>query len=188
MSDEDWEMFVLYWYFVRSEEEAIIKEERNLFEKRNNEQMSLKIIEEKKEGKDCSEERGDENQDKLIYEPEIELSNKNLSHYSPAQRIYLDRLECSSGEYKSENGEYSAYAGGLLLVPLLGRYNFAPTIERIIKIKTNEGYNLRELCLTLFYFDIFGFQSIENFKTVYPEEFGILIGKMNSPSILTLRE
>ena len=47
--------------------------------------------------------------------------------------------------------------------------------------------NLRELCLTLFYFDIFGFQSIENFKTVYPEEFGILIGKMNSPSILTLR-
>ena len=173
--------------FIKKGDKAIIKEEKNLFEKRNNEQMILKITEEKKEGKDYSEERGDENQDNLIYEPEIELSNKNLSHYSPAQRIYLDRLECSSGEYKSENGEYSAYAGGLLLIPLLERYKFTPTIERIIKINTNEGYNLRELCLTLLYFDVFGFQSIENFKTVYPEEFGILIGKSSSPSIFTLR-
>lgn len=57
----------------------------------------------------------------------------------------------------------------------------------MIDIKTYEGYCLEQLCLTLFYFDIFGFESIENFKTVYPEEFGILIGKLNSPSIFTLR-
>jgi hypothetical protein len=58
-----------------------------------------------------------------------------------------------------EQGSYSAYAGGLLFAPLLERYNFLPT----------------------------RFESMENFKTVYPEEFGILIGKSLSPSIRTLR-
>jgi hypothetical protein len=62
-----------------------------------------------------------------------------------------------------------------------------PTIKRAIDIETYEGYTLEQLCLTLLYCDIFGFRSIENFKTVYPEEFGILIGKLFSPSIFTIR-
>ncbi|MBI4681238.1 MAG: helix-turn-helix domain-containing protein [Nitrospirae bacterium] len=113
--------------------------------------------------------------------------NKAKRVYSSAQRIYLDQLEQSSYELKIEKGEYNTYAGGLLFVPLLKRYNFIPMIKRIIDINTHEGYSLEELCLTLFYFDIFEFESIENFKTVYPEEFGILTGKLRSPSIWTLR-
>jgi len=50
--------------------------------------------------------------------------------YSPAQRVYLDRLE---------QGAYNAYAGGLLLAPLLARYHFVPTLSRIITIATHEG-------------------------------------------------
>src|SRR5436309_9141156 len=51
--------------------------------------------------------------------------------YSPAQRVYLDRLE---------QGAYNAYAGGLLFAPLLARYNFAATLSRVITIATHEGY------------------------------------------------
>ncbi len=101
-----------------------------------------------------------------------------MRYYSSAERIYLNRLE---------QGEYNTYAGALLFLPLLERYNFLPTIKQIIKIKMYEGYRLEQLCLTLFYFDIFGFRSIENFKTVYPDEYGILIGRQSSPSIYTLR-
>ena len=103
---------------------------------------------------------------------------KVRSSYSQSQRIYLDELE---------QGEYNAYAGGLLFAPLLERYNFLPMIKQVIGIETHEGYSLDELCLTLFHFDLFRFESMENFKTAYPEEFGILIGKLLSPSIRTLR-
>lgn len=60
-------------------------------------------------------------------------------------------------------------------------------LKRVIDIPTYEGYSLEELCLTLFYFDVFGFRSMEDFKRVYPEEFGILIGRSYSPSLFTLR-
>lgn len=163
--------------FIRGRVKPIKVEERNLFEEKTG-QLELETFEDRTAEKDCVKEDENNNENDLSYDSLMDSNKENISNYSRAQRIYLDR---------QERGEYSAYAGGLLLVPLLKRYNFAPTIERIIKIKTNEGYNLRELCLTLLYFDIFGFSSIENFKTVYPEEFGILIGKMNSPSILTLR-
>jgi len=98
--------------------------------------------------------------------------------YSPAQRVYLDRLE---------QGAYNAYAGGLLFAPLLARYNFVPTLSRIITIATHEGYSLEELGLTLFYLDVFGFRSLEDFKRAYPEEFGVLLGRTQSPSLFTLR-
>jgi len=103
---------------------------------------------------------------------------RGLRHYSSIEREYLDRLE---------QGEYNIYGGGLLLIPLLKRYKYLPTIKKVVNIETYEGYCLEQLCLTLFYFDIFGFESIENFKTVYPEEFGMLISKISSPSIFTLR-
>src|SRR6266849_4781754 len=46
--------------------------------------------------------------------------------YSPAQRVYLDRLE---------QGAYNAYAGGLLFAPLLARYNFVPTLRSVITLR-----------------------------------------------------
>ena len=98
--------------------------------------------------------------------------------YSPAQRVYLDRLE---------QGAYNAYAGGLLFAPLLARYDFLPALSRVITIATHEGYSLEELGLTLFYLDVFGFRSMEDFKRAYPEEFGLLMGRAQSPSLFTLR-
>ena len=99
-------------------------------------------------------------------------------YYSPAQRVYLDQLE---------QGAYNAYAGGLLFAPLLARYNFVPTLSRVITISTHEGYSLQELGLTLFYMDVFGFRSLEDFKRAYAEEFGLLMGRTQSPSLFTLR-
>jgi transposase len=98
--------------------------------------------------------------------------------YSSAQRVYLDRLE---------QGAYNAYAGGLLFAPLLARYHFLPTLSRVITTATQEGYSLAELALTLFYLDLFGFRSLEDFKRAYPEEFGVLMGRTQSPSLFTLR-
>jgi hypothetical protein len=98
--------------------------------------------------------------------------------HSRAQRVYLDRLE---------QGEDNAYAGGLLLTPLLARYRFLPTLSQVITIPTHEGYSLEELALTLFYLDLFGFRSLEDFKRAYPEEFGVLVGRAHSPSLFTLR-
>ncbi len=101
-----------------------------------------------------------------------------LRYYSHAQRRYLDQLE---------QGYYNAYAGGLLFVPLMEQYSFLPTLKRVIDIPTYEGYSLEELCVTLFYLDVFGFRSMEDFKRAYPEEFGLLMGRSYSPSLYTLR-
>ncbi len=98
--------------------------------------------------------------------------------YSPGQRVYLDRLE---------QGAYNAYAGGLLFAPLLARYDFLPTLSRVIRIATHEGYSLEELGLTVFYLDVFGFRSMEDFKRAYREELGLLMGRAQSPSLFTLR-
>ena len=98
--------------------------------------------------------------------------------YSRAQRVYLDQLE---------QGEENSYAGGLLLTPLLERHRFLPILSQVIRIPTCEGYSLEELGLTLFYLDLFGFRSLEDFKRAYPEEFGVLVGRAQSPSLFTLR-
>lgn len=153
--------------------------QENLFDAMENEQLKLKF--ENFSGKASN--------DKKIFSPKKTekkeksdfnnwRNNRGLRNYSSSERIYLNRLEV---------GEYNMYGGGLLFVPLLERYKFLDTIKNKINIKTCNGYSLEQLCLTLFYFDIFGFNSIENFKTVYSEEFGILIGKLNSPGIKTLR-
>jgi hypothetical protein len=107
-----------------------------------------------------------------------DLRQGNRGNYSPAQRVYLDQLE---------QGDYNAYAGGLLFAPLVARYNFLATLTRMIAIRTYEGYSLEELGLTLFYLDVFGFRSMEDFKRAYPEEFGVLMGRTQSPSLFTLR-
>ena len=99
-------------------------------------------------------------------------------HYSSGQRVYLDHLE---------EGDYNAYAGGLLFAPLLRCYDFIKTIREVITIPTYEGYSLEELALTLFYWDVFEFRSMEDFKRAYLEEFGVLVGRTQSPSLFTLR-
>ena len=70
---------------------------------------------------------------------------------------------------------------------MLARYHFLPTLCRVITIATHEGYSLDELALTLFYLDVFGFRSMEDFKRAYAEEFGLLMGRAQSPSLFTLR-
>ena len=107
-----------------------------------------------------------------------DLQQGNRGDYSPAQRVYLDQLE---------QGDYNAYAGGLLFAPLLARSSFLATLSRTITLRTYEGYSLEELGLTLFYLDVFGFRSLEDFKRAYPEEFGVLVGRASSPSLFTLR-
>ena len=72
-------------------------------------------------------------------------------------------------------------------MPLLARYDFLPTLSKVITIATYEGYSLEELALTFFYLDVFGFRSMEDFKRAYPEEFGVLVGRTQSPSLFTLR-
>ncbi len=103
---------------------------------------------------------------------------RDRSSYSRAQRIYLDRFE---------QGEYNAYAGGLLFVPFLERYSFLPTLKRVMDIGSYEGYSFEELCLNLLYMDVFRFRSMEDFKRAYREEFGMLVGRTYSPSHFTLR-
>lgn len=103
---------------------------------------------------------------------------RNRSHYGQAERVYLDQLE---------RGIFSAYAGGFLFTPLIERHHFIEMIQKVIGVPMHEGYSLRQFCLAFFYFDIFEFRSIEDFKTVYPEEYGVLIGRSVSPSIYTLR-
>ena len=92
--------------------------------------------------------------------------------------MYLDGLK---------QGSYNSYAGGLLFNPFLSRYPFVSTIREVVDVPSHEGYSLEELCQTLFYFDVFSFRSMEDFKRVYPEEFGVLIGRASSPSHYTLR-
>jgi hypothetical protein len=59
-------------------------------------------------------------------------------------------------------------------------------LRKGITVTTHEGYSVEELGLTLFYLDVFGFRSMEDFKRVYPEEFGVLMGRAPSPSLFTL--
>jgi transposase len=154
--------------------------QENFFNENENEQLKLLLRSEKQEnnGKINStvkiekKNRSDFNKYKSLEK------NIGLQDYSSTERIYLDRLEV---------GEYNMYGGGLLLIPLLERYKFLETIKQKMNIETFNGYCMEQLCLTLFYFDIFAFHSIEDFKTAYPEEFGILMGKLNSPGIRTLR-
>jgi len=103
---------------------------------------------------------------------------KSQRNYSSGQRVYLDQLE---------QGNYNAYAGGLLFAPLLEQHSFLSTLRGVINTSAYEGYSLEELCLTLFHFDVFRFRSMEDFKRAYPEEFGVLIGRSHSPSLFTLR-
>ena len=86
-----------------------------------------------------------------------------------------------------ERGDYNAYAGGLLFSPLLRKYEYLQSTRSVYNVESFEGYSLDEFSLTLFHYDLFGLRSMEDFKRVYAEEFGVLLGRMQSPSIFTLR-
>lgn len=152
-----------------------------LFEEADEEQLHLdfgmkresKLIVQKSEKEETNKKIGNE---KIDFSESNE--GKSRRSYSHSQRIYLDRLE---------QGEYNAYAGALLFVPLLERYAFLPTLKRVIDIHSHEDFNFEQLCLTLLYMDVFGFRSLEDFKRAYREEFGLLIGRTYSPGHFTLR-
>jgi transposase len=104
--------------------------------------------------------------------------DQSRRNYSATQRMYLGQWE---------QGDYNAYAGGLLFSPLLRRCEYLQTMRSVYNVEDFEGYSLDEFSLTLFHFDLFGFRSMEDFKRVYADEFGVLLGRMQSPSIFTLR-
>ena len=76
---------------------------------------------------------------------------------------------------------------GCCLRRFCGSIRFSRRFREAIDIPAHEGYSLEKLCGTLFYLDVFGFRSMEDFKRVYPEEFGLLIGRSGCPSHFTLR-
>ena len=156
-------------------------EQSSLFEPGNERQMRLPFNADWKLVK--SKESKLEVENKVIGNKEVNDDiaievPRALRFYSRAQRRYLGQLE---------QGYYNTYAGGLLFAPLMKQYSFIPTLKRVIDFATYEGYSFEELCTTLFYLDVFGFRSLEDFKRVYPEEFGLLIGRSTSPSLFTLR-
>jgi len=157
-------------------------EEGDLFDVQDDGQLYFKFSENPVSERIISTEETRRIKNRMLQEGEgrYSLEEKTLdrSFYSQSQRIYLNQLE---------RGEYSAYAGGLLFAPLLEQYSYLPTLKRVIDIGKYEGYSFEELCLTLLYFDVFGFRSMEDFKRVYAEEFGVLIGRACSPSHFTLR-
>lgn len=75
------------------------------------------------------------------------------------ERKYLDELE---------RGVWSAYAG-IAVRSFIREHHFFDAIKSVVMLPTSEGYSLEQLSLTFFYFDVFEFRSIEDFKTVYPE-------------------
>jgi transposase len=165
-------------------EERIIKideltMQENFFEEKEGEQLKLILGTGKTDGnKKIFSSSVEEIEKEKGKEKNLEENNKCERNYSSNERMYLDRFEA---------GEYNIYGGALLFIPLLERYKFLHTIKQKIDIEKDNGYCMEQICLTLFYFDIFGFHSIEDFKTAYPEEFGILMGKLSSPGIRTLR-
>ena len=143
----------------------------------------VKVKEERDSGiKDAEDTIDDEATGQTIeleVETDVYFKREKLLYYSGMERQYLGRLE---------QGEHNSYGAGLLLVPMLKKYRFVEMIrETFPGINTHEGYGLEQLALVLFYFSLFGYRSIEDFKTAYPEEFGVLIGRTSSPSIYTLR-
>lgn len=168
-----------------NEKDNILSEnidQMNLFNNNDTEQLYLKFnCQTESNDIDFKEENNimkDEFQNKKDTDFHLTNEIKARRYYSPAQRIYLAQLE---------QGDYSTYAGGLLFAPVIKDYSYLATIKRMVKTKTYEGYSLEELCLTLLYFDVFNFHSVEDFKRVYSEEFGILLGQSQSPSLFTLR-
>jgi transposase len=156
-------------------------EQSSLFESGNERQLGLPFSAHWKLAK--SKESKLEVESRVIGNRELKADTaievpRALRYYSRAQRRYLGQLE---------QGYYNTYAGGLLFAPLMEQYAFIPTLKRVIDFATYEGYSFEELCTTLFYLDVFGFRSLEDFKRVYPEEFGLLIGRSTSPSLFTLR-
>ena len=155
-----------------------------LFDVQDNGQLYFRFSDNPVSGETISAEESRRIEGRMLQQQDREgrysLDEKTVdrSFYSQSQRIYLNQLE---------RGEYSAYAGGLLFAPLLEQYSYLPTLRRVISIGRYEGYSFEELCLTLLYFDVFGFRSMEDFKRVYAEEFGVLIGRVCSPSHFTLR-
>lgn len=164
--------------------ERMDTDQGGLFNIQDNGQLYFKFSENSVSGETISAEESRRIEGRMLQQHDREgrysLDEKTVdrSFYSQTQRIYLNQLE---------RGEYSAYAGGLLFVPLLEQYSYLPTLRRVISIGKYEGYSFEELCLTLLYFDVFGFRSMEDFKRVYAEEFGVLIGRVCSPSHFTLR-
>ena len=87
----------------------------------------------------------------------------------------------------------SRYAGGFLLQPFLAQIDpsglFRQAQDACGKTMewSNHGYGLYRLITTLIFLLWFRFSSIEDFKFVQPQEFGVLLDRNRAPSVKTLR-
>jgi transposase len=87
----------------------------------------------------------------------------------------------------------SRYAGGFLLQPFLEQIDpsglFRQSQDACGKTMEwcNHEYGLYRLMTTLIFLLWFRFSSIEDFKFVQPQEFGVLLGRNRAPSVKTLR-
>jgi len=148
--------------FVKESVNLIELKQENLFDTDEQLQLEMNILYKKNDEEKISMRVNEQTEEK---KSDVNINGKekviDISNYSSAQRIYLDELE---------RGEYNVYGGGLLFVPLLQEYKFTSIIKRIINIETHEGYNLDEICKTLFYSDLFGFKTMENFIEGYMQK------------------
>ncbi|MBE1557088.1 helix-turn-helix domain-containing protein [Sporosarcina limicola] len=89
----------------------------------------------------------------------------------------------------------SRYAGGFLLLPFLQKIDPAGLFRKAQEV-TNEdiesskthAYGMQHWMMTLVFLLWFRFSSIEQFKFVQPQEFGVLLGSGHrTPSVKTLR-
>lgn len=87
----------------------------------------------------------------------------------------------------------SRYAGGFLLQPFLtqidpsGLFRQAQDASGKTMEWCHHGYGLHRLMTTLIFLLWFRFSSIEDFKFVQPQEFGVLLDHNRAPSVKTLR-
>jgi len=87
----------------------------------------------------------------------------------------------------------SRYAGGFLLLPFLSQIDpsglFRQAQEACGKTMAwcSHGYDLYQFMTTLIFLMWYRFSSIEDFKFVQPQEFGVLLGDNRAPSVKTLR-
>lgn len=100
-----------------------------------------------------------------------------LAPLSQAERLYLAQLR---------EGHFNAMVGGLLYAPFLDRARYLETVAMVVD-EGEEDYTREHMALTLFYVQAFRVRSIEAVKMLAPEELGLLIGRLTSPAVRTLR-
>ena len=103
--------------------------------------------------------------------------SRSLASFSQTERLYLAQLR---------EGNFNSVAGGLLFAPFLARARYLETMATGVA-EGDADYTRDQLTLTLFYMNVFRVRSVEALKGMAPEELGLLMGKLTSPTLWTIR-